>query len=171
MASNFCFRSGFVVYSPSRYTTRRSSWHRHTIDLCYTGLDAAGRFLDDPLLGGSIVRQARGPECGSIAPNGPSTPRAARVAFDDPRSPFNGCRREVTFATSAVRNGGGTATIWYTDAYGRAARPGVVSGALKQYVSALIRRRRVLSSRPRRSAGTRPTVPLEPAFSTQLSRH
>jgi hypothetical protein len=82
------------------------------------------------------VRQARGVECSSIAPNGPATARVSRIAFDDPRSPFNGCRREVTFAASTVRNGGG-ATIWYTDPYGRGARATSFTGGVKQYVSAV----------------------------------
>ena len=60
----------------------------------------------------------------------------SRIAFDDPRSPFNGCRREVTFAASTVRNGGG-ATIWYTDPYGRGARAASFTGGVKQYVSAV----------------------------------
>ena len=131
------FDPAFVVYSPSRfYDPDLLDGIGRTIDLCDTGLDASGQFVDDPQQAGSIVRQARGPECGSIAPSGPSTPRTARVAYDDPRSPFNGCRREVTFATSTVRNAGGTAAVWYTDPYGRVARPGAFSGAVKQYVSA-----------------------------------
>ncbi len=131
------FDPAFTVYSPSRYFDPGAlDGIARSIDLCYTGLDAAGQFVDDPLRAGSIVRQARGVECSSIAPSGPATARASRIEFDDPRSPFNGCRREVTFAASAVRNGGG-ATIWYTDPYGRSAQSAAFAGAVKQHVSAV----------------------------------
>ena len=127
----------FTVYSPSRYFDPDAiDGIARSIDVCYTGLGVAGQFIDDPFNAGSIVRQARGVECSSIAPNGPATARVARIAFDDPRSPFNGCRREVTFAASTVRNGGG-ATIWYTDPYGRGARATSFTGGVKQYVSAV----------------------------------
>jgi hypothetical protein len=127
----------FTVYSPSRYFDPDAIGSiAQSIDVCYTGLGVAGQFIDDPFRAGSIVRQARGVECSSIAPNGPATAGVARIAFDDPRSPFNGCRREVTFAASTVRNGGG-ATIWYTDPYGRGARAASFTGGVKQYVSAV----------------------------------
>jgi hypothetical protein len=131
------FDPAFTVYSPSRYFDPDAiNGIARSIDICYSGLDAAGEFIDDPFRAGSIVRQARGAECSSIAASGPATARASRIAFDDPRSPFNGCRREVTFAASTVRNGGG-ATIWYTDPYGLGARAASFTGAVKQYVSAV----------------------------------
>lgn len=131
------FDPQFTVYSPSRYYDPAAlNGVARSIDLCYTGLDAGGQFIDDPTRAGSIVRQTRGVECSSIAPSGPATARVARIAFDDPRSPFNGCRREVSFAVSAVRNGGG-GTIWYSDPYGRSAQTTSFTGAVKQYVSAI----------------------------------
>lgn len=130
------FDPQFTVYSPSRYFDPAAfNGIARSIDLCYTGVDAGGQFVDDPARAGSITRQARGVECSSSAPSGPATARASRVAFDDPRSPFNGCRREVTIAASTVRNSGG-ATIWYTNPYGGAAQTAAFAGGVKQYVSA-----------------------------------
>ena len=132
------FDPAFTVYSPSRYyDPDQFDGIGRSIDLCYTGLDAAGQFVNDPLRAGSIVRQARGVECVGIAPNGPATSRTSRIELDDPRSPFNGCRREIIFGASTVRNGGGATTIWYSDPYGGAARTVSFAGALKQYVSAV----------------------------------
>lgn len=130
------FDPAFTVYSPSRFHDPAApDGIRRSIDLCYSGLDASGQFVDDPLRASGILRQARGAECGSIAPNGAATGRASRIAFDDPRSPFNGCRRETTFTASTVRNNGGP-TVWYTDAYGLGAQTASFNGAVKQYVSA-----------------------------------
>ena len=129
------FDLAFTVFSPARYYDPNTiDGIARAIDLCYIGLDAAGQLIDDPTRAGSIVRQTRAVECSSIAASGPATSRSARVAFDNPRSPFNGCRREVTFTTSAVRNSGG-ATIWNTDPYGRAARTSTFAGSVKQHVS------------------------------------
>jgi hypothetical protein len=91
--------------------------------------------VDDPANAALIVRQARGPECAGIAPNGPLTPRVNRVSFDDPRSVFNGCRRAVTLGTTRITNGGG-GTTWYTNPYGGAARVGTFTGGVRQYVGA-----------------------------------
>lgn len=131
------FDPAFSVYSPSRYydpalltNTARS------IDVCYSGLNAAGQVIDDPLRAAEIVRQARGPECATVAPSGPVTPRIQRVAFDDPRSPFNACRREVSIGSTPLANAGG-ATAWYTDPYGRAGRTASFAGSLRQYIAAL----------------------------------
>jgi hypothetical protein len=130
------FDPAFSVYSPSRYydpalitNTARS------IDVCYSGLNAAGLLIDDPLRAGEILRQARGPECATVAPDGPATPRIQRVAFDDPRSPFNACRREVSITSTPLSNTGG-GTAWYTDPYGRAGRASSFAGSVRQYIAA-----------------------------------
>jgi len=127
----------YAVTSPSRYfdTTRLNAVAR-SIDLCYVGISATGVLIDDPLRSSEIVRQARGPECEAIAPNGPATLRINRIAYDDPRSVFNGCRRLVTLGATRISNGGGSTTTWYSDPYGRAARTGSFAGAVKQFVSA-----------------------------------
>ena len=127
----------FAVTSPSRYfdVTQLAGLAR-SVDLCYLGISASGALVDDPGQTALIVRQARGPECAGIAPNGPSTARVNRVAFDDPRSVFNGCRRAVTLGATRIVNGGG-GTLWYTDPYGRAARAGSFVGGVRQYVGAV----------------------------------
>jgi hypothetical protein len=127
----------FAVNLPSRYfdVTLPDGLAR-TVDLCYLGITATGALVDDPANAGLIVRQARGPECSGIAPNGPFTPRVNRVSFDDPRSVFNGCRRAVTLGTTRIVNGGG-GTTWYTNPYGAAARIGSFTGDVRQYVSAV----------------------------------
>jgi hypothetical protein len=92
--------------------------------------------IDDPLRTGEMVRQARGPECAFLAPNGPATLRVQRVPFDDPRSIFNGCRRTVTIGQTRIANANGV-TVWYTDPYGRGARSTTFPGAVKQFVGAI----------------------------------
>ena len=120
--------------SPSRYfNVATLNGLARTVDLCYIGFSIAGELIDDPLRAALIVRQARGPECSGIAPNGPATPRVTRIPYDDPRSVFNGCRRNVTLGATRITNGGGS-TIWYSDPYGRAARAGSFIGGVKQYV-------------------------------------
>jgi hypothetical protein len=130
------FDPAFSVYSPSRYydPTLLTNTAR-SIDVCYSGLNILGQLIDDPLRAGEIVRQARGPECATVAPNGPATLRIQRVAFDDPRSPFNACRREVSIGSTPLSNSGG-GTAWYTDPYGRAGRTSAFAGSVRQYIAA-----------------------------------
>lgn len=130
------FDPAFRVLSPSRFfDASRLEGIARTIEVCTSGLNAAGLLIDDPFRAGEIVRQARGPECLLLAPNGPATPRLLRIAFDDPRSPFNGCRRQTELMSTAVRNTGGT-TLWYTDPYGGGGRTGTFAGAVRQFVGA-----------------------------------
>jgi len=127
----------YAVSSPSRYfdVTQLNAIAR-TIDLCYIGLSATGQLIDDPLRASEIVRRARGPECSAIAPNGPLTLRINRIAYDDPRSVFNGCRRRVTLGATRISNGGGS-TVWFSDPYGGAARSASFSGGIKQYIGVI----------------------------------
>ncbi|HTN49469.1 MAG TPA: hypothetical protein VMK32_08575 [Burkholderiaceae bacterium] len=127
----------FAVTSPSRYfdVTQVNGLAR-TVNLCYIGISLSGEVIDDPDRAALIVRQARGPECSGIAPNGPFTLRVNRVGFDDPRSVFNGCRRTVTIGTTRIVNGGG-GTLWYTDPYGAAARTASFVGGVRQYVGVI----------------------------------
>ena len=124
----------YAVASPSRYfNVATLNGEARTVELCYIGISLSGELIDDPLRAALIVRQARGPECSGIAPNGPATPRVSRIPYDDPRSVFNGCRRRVTLGATRISNGGGSAT-WYSDPYGRATRVGSFTGGVKQYV-------------------------------------
>ncbi len=127
----------FNVRSASRYfDVARFDGVARTIDLCYIGIAANGFVVDDPLLAAQVTRSARGPECQAIAPNGPATPRINRVAYDDPLSPFNGCRRSVDVGLTRISNGGG-ATLWFSDPYGRAARSASFTGGVRQFVGVI----------------------------------
>lgn len=122
----------FAVYNPARYFDGGLA---RTIDLCYSGLDAAGNLVSDPLRAGSIVRQARGGPCAVLAPAGPGTPIGQRLAFDAPApQQFNACRRAAFFGADVVRNAAGP-TIWYTDAFGANARTVTFARSLRQFVA------------------------------------
>jgi len=124
----------FAVRSASRYfDVAQIDGVARTVDLCYIGLSAGGLVIDDPLLAGQIVRQARGPECAAIAPNGPATAVVNRVRFDDLTSPFNGCRRSTGLGLTRINNTTPT-TIWYSDPYGQATRSTTFTGGVKQFV-------------------------------------
>jgi len=58
------------------------------------------------------------------------------LPFDDPRSPFNGARRQVDINNNKVRNAGGP-SVWYTDAFGRQGRPTPFPGSVRQVLSAI----------------------------------
>lgn len=127
----------FTVSSASRFfDVARFDGVGRTIDLCYIGISANGFLVDDPLQAAAIVRRARGPECQAIAPLGPATLRIDRVPFDDPLSPFNGCRRSIDLGLTRVTNAGG-ATLWYSDPYGRATRAATFTGGVRQYVGTI----------------------------------
>lgn len=123
-----------VIADPSRYWG--GAGLARTIELCYSGLDAAGNLITDPLFAANIVRQARGVPCSTIAPNGPATPANNRVAFDDPASPFKACRSSAGFGADAVRNAAGP-TLWYTDAFGGNASQVAFANSVKQFVAAV----------------------------------
>lgn len=91
-----------------------------TIDLCY--MDDAGK-------------QARGGECDRVRASG------ARLAYDDPRSPFNGVQREFYFNQTTVVNQGGP-TTWFTDPFGGRASRSAFPGAIRQFIAAIDNRRR-----------------------------
>jgi CHRD domain len=57
-----------------------------------------------------------------------------RIAFDDPRSPFNGGKRFLTTAQLVVQNKSAT-TDWYTDVFGNNYSSTPFPGAVKQYIS------------------------------------
>jgi len=107
----------------------------NSIDLCYSGLDAAGALVSDPSLATTIVRQVRNnAKCTLIAPNGPSTPIAQRVTFDGAASPFKDCLRTAFFGADVLKNATGS-TIWYTTPFGGSANIVTFANSIKQYVS------------------------------------
>jgi hypothetical protein len=126
---------GFGVFTPPRYFDANRGL-ANTIEVCYSGLNASGQFVNTPLLASTIVRRARGGTCAAVAPNGPATALDLRIAFDDATSPFNACRRDAVFRDNVIRNGGG-ATTWYTDAFGLGGRSVPFSGSVKQFVASV----------------------------------
>jgi hypothetical protein len=107
----------------------------NSVDLCYSGLNAAGQLVSDPSLASTIVRQVRNnAKCAAIAPSGPSTPIPQRVTFDAAASPFKDCVRTAFFGADVVRNRAG-ATIWYTTPFGDSANIVSFANSVKQFLS------------------------------------
>jgi hypothetical protein len=79
-------------------------------------------------------RRARSNECAGLTSTVNGT--LLSVDFDDPRSPFNGARRQVDINDNVVRNAGG-ATVWYTDPFGKNGRTTPFPGSIRQVVSAI----------------------------------
>jgi hypothetical protein len=79
-------------------------------------------------------RRARSSECNGVT----STVNGAlqSVEFDDPRSPFNGVRRQVDINDNNISNGGG-ATVWYTDPFGRNGRTSPFPGSIRQVIASV----------------------------------
>jgi hypothetical protein len=121
---------------PARFASAATAGvARNSIDVCYTGLDAAGNEVTT-----SPVRLARGSTCQSLpvgggptTGSGPSVPVNSRVTSTSRDSPFRGCQRSTWFGAFSVRNNAG-ATVWYTDTSGGNASAAPRSGALKQFV-------------------------------------
>lgn len=113
------FDPHFAVFSPSRYHDpgRVGSLGR-TIDACY--------------LVESNGDRARGGICDWSTNYG----QVAAMAFDDPRSGFNGVQRETYFNQTTITNRGGP-TVWYTDPFGRGAVTAPFPGSIRQWVAAV----------------------------------
>jgi hypothetical protein len=115
----------FAVFDPARYfDPARPAGLARTVDLCWE------RTADG--------RRAAGSACDVATAYGR---RAAPLAFDDPRSPFAGTRREVYFNQTTVANRNGPRR-WWTDPYGRRASPKPFPGAICQIVGRTDNRRR-----------------------------
>lgn len=130
-----------TALDPGRfYNAAANSRIGHTIDLCYSGLNAGGAFVNDPAQAVTIVRQVRGNnECTATGNEAARTsaPLANRIAFDATTSPFRNCIRRTEFGNISLNNSGG-ATTQYSDPFGRAMQ--VVRGAtsnVKQYLAAI----------------------------------
>jgi hypothetical protein len=74
-------------------------------------------------------RAAGGP-CDRSTSNGTVT----GILFDDPRSEFNGSRRVVDINDNEIDNERGP-QIWYSDPFGRNARPDSFPGAVRQFIA------------------------------------
>lgn len=129
------FDPHFAVFLPSRFYwpagsaslpgTARTTGDEaarvgRSIDLCYA---------DDG------QRRARGGECDRV-PDG-----LPRVGWDDPRSPFEGVKREFYLNQTTLANARGPAT-WYTDPFGGHASTKLFPGAIRQYVAVVDNRKR-----------------------------
>jgi len=128
------FDPHFAVFLPARFhwpvrTPDTIAADRHapdaaaqlgrTIDLCYA---RAGE------------RRAAGGECARL-------PEGERVTWDDPRSPFDGVKREFYFNQTTIVNAGNP-TTWYTDPFGGQASLRPFAGAIKQFIAAVDNRKR-----------------------------
>ena len=129
------FNPGLINRTPSRH--RSVATGVQSIDLCYSGLDASGTLISDPLQAVTIVRQVRGTgtDCARLAPTGPATPLSQRIRFDARDAQFKGCNRQVVWRDQSIRNGSGP-TTWYTTPAGGDARTLAFSGSLRQFIAA-----------------------------------
>lgn len=109
----------FAVFSPSRYhDPGRIGLLGRSVDWCYQTESNGDR--------------ARGGICDWSTDYG----RIPALAFDDPRSGFNGIQRETYFNQTTITNAGGP-TTWYTDAFGKNARTTPFPGSIAQFVAAV----------------------------------
>jgi hypothetical protein len=132
------FDPTFDVLRPARYFDPSSSGGalRNSVDLCYSGLDANGQLITDPMQAANITRKVRVPFlCDFALPGGPATVTSQRIAPESTRSPFNGCAREVFVKNQRIHNTGGS-TTWYTDPFGREASMLPSRGSIKQFIAA-----------------------------------
>lgn len=114
----------FAVFSPSRYFDPSKP-------------DGVGRSIDVCYMKEANGDRARGGECDIVTNyrDGSTIPVAQRITYDDPRSPFNGCKREFYFNNNGISNVGGP-TYWYTDPYGKNGSQSPFPGSVRQYIAA-----------------------------------
>lgn len=111
------FNPYFQAFRPSRfYDPSLASIVGRPIDLCYEVLPDG--------------RQAQGGECEEATGGG----TIVGISFDDPRSPFDGVRRQVDINDNVVRNAAGP-EVWYTDPYGRHGRTAPFTGSVRQVLA------------------------------------
>lgn len=111
------FNPYYQVFLPSRfYDPALANVTGRPIDVCYevtaTGERAAGGPCD------------RSTDTGTVA----------GILYDDPRSEFNGARRQVDINENSIDNAGGS-FVWYSDPFGRNARPDSFPGAIRQLIA------------------------------------
>jgi hypothetical protein len=74
--------------------------------------------------------RARGGPCQASTNNGVDT----GVAFNNPRSEFNGAHRVVDINSTVISNRGGP-RVWYTDPFGRHGRTTPFAGSIRQVIA------------------------------------
>lgn len=107
----------YQVFYPSRfYDPTLPGLTGRTVDMCFA-TEANGD-------------RAKGWLCDRATENGTLT----SLAYDDPRSPFNGVRRQVDINGNRVQNAEGP-TVWYTDPFGKNGRTSPFPGSIRQVVA------------------------------------
>jgi hypothetical protein len=123
------FNPYFQVFLPSRfYDPSAPGDVGRPIDVCY----------DDDTTTGD---RARGGPCEQATDGGVVT----GIAYDDPRSPFNGVRRVVDINDTEIRNADGP-TTWFTDPFGGHASTDSFPGAIRQFIARIDNSRNGLSN-------------------------
>lgn len=109
----------FQVFRPSRYHDPvQATLVSRPMELCYEVQPSGER--------------AQGGDCAEATAEGTITD----IIFSDPRSPFDGVRRQVDINDNVIRNAGGP-TVWYTDPFGRHGRTEPFPGAVRQWVASI----------------------------------
>ncbi|HQR17653.1 MAG TPA: hypothetical protein PK948_04760 [Gemmatimonadales bacterium] len=107
----------YQVFYPSRfYDPALPNFTGRVVDLCFA-TEANGD-------------RANGWLCDQATANGTLT----SLAFDDPRSPFNGVRRQVDINGNRIDNADGP-EVWYTDPFGNHGRTAPFPGSIRQVVA------------------------------------
>lgn len=111
-ATLLSFNPYFQVRNPARYydPAAPASLAR-TVDVCFE--QRAGE-------------RARGGYCGDST--------VAAIPWDDPASPFDGAQRFVDVNSIRISNADGP-EVWYTDVFGKNARPDPFPGAIRQFIA------------------------------------
>jgi hypothetical protein len=133
------FDPHFAVFSPSRFFWSGSD--ANTYGITRTTQDKTenmGRSIDICYMKETNGDRAKGGECDGVTnyKDGSTIPVDQRITFDNPKSPFNGCKREFYFNNNGIYNSGGPA-VWYTDPYGKKAQTTPFPGSIKQSIASV----------------------------------
>jgi hypothetical protein len=124
------FNPYFQVVLPSRFhDPALPNLVGRPIDLCYEVTATGDR--------------ARGGVCSTATSGGTVT----GITFDDPRSPFHGADRRVDVNSNDIDNENGP-EVWYSDPFGRGARPEPFPGSIRQWIAKIDNERGVGISGP-----------------------
>jgi hypothetical protein len=111
------FNPYYQVFLPSRfYDPAMPNVTGRPIEVCYEVTPAGERASGGPC--------ARSTDTGSVT----------GLLYDDPRSEFNGSGRQVDINENSIDNERGPA-FWFSDPFGRNARPDSFPGAIKQWIA------------------------------------
>lgn len=115
------FNPYFNVHHPSRmYDPSKPDLTGRPIEMCYVGLTAGiASLCEDATADGSI-----------------------QLAYDNPRSPFDGVRRDFDINSNDIDNEDGP-EVWYSDPLGKNARQQPFRGSIKQWIASIDNQRGV----------------------------